>query len=327
MEPQPSRPRIDPIEALAVLWKRRKFIAIFVGSVTGLSIVVSLLVPPYYKSTATILPETQSGKLATLGGLSDLAALAGVNVGGEGSLVKLYPTIVKSEAVLKDVIYTMYKTTEFPDSVNLIQYWELKDKKPGGAYDAALKVLREELDVSMDLKTSVLTILYATKEPKLSADIVNNVVDGLDKFILTKRTTSASEQRKFIEGRLAEVKQDLTKSENALKDFREQNAQVRSPQLLLEQGRLERDLQINTALFVELKKQYEIAKIEEVKNMPVINVLDMARPAVIKDSPKRSRIVLVAFLFSLAGVIVYVLGYEYYHTDMVHWMKKLRNLV
>lgn len=319
------RPRIDLVESLAVLWKKSKFIAIFTGMVTAISVIVSLLLPPYYKSTATILPEKQSSKLSSLGGLSDLAALAGVNVGAEGSLVKLYPTIVKSEAVLKDVIYAKYTTDEFRDSVNLIQYWQIEEKKPGGAYEKALKALREGLDVSMDLKTSVLGISIESKEPKLSADIVNNVVDGLDKFILTKRTTSASEQRKFIEGRLVEVRADLTKSENALKTFRERNSQVRSPQLLLEQGRLERDLQINNTLFIELKKQFEIAKIEEVKNMPVINVLDLARPAVFKEGPKRRVIVVMTSLLALVAAVAYVVGDRYYRVDILEWFKKVRS--
>ncbi len=324
-QPQPPVRRIDPVEALAVIWKRRRFIAIFTGIITAISIIVSLLLPPYYKSTATILPETQSSKLASLGGLSDLAAMAGVNVGGEASLARLYPTIIQSAAVLKDVIYAKYKTDRFRDSVNLIQYWEIKDEKPGEAYEAALMALRGGLELSMDLKTSVLTIATETKEPKLSADIVNNVVDGLDKFILTKRTTSASEQRKFIEGRLAEVKDDLTRSENALKDFRERNRQVStSPELLLQQGRLERDVQLNNTLFIELKKQYEIARIEEVKNMPVINVMDLARPAVHKDKPKRTVIVVITFLLSCAVVVIYVVGEKYFRNDIVEWIKKVK---
>lgn len=240
-------------------------------------------------------------------------------------MIKLYPTIIESESVLKGVIYARYWTQEYPDSVNLIQYWNIKEKKPGGAYEDALKVLRDELDVSMDIKTNILTMFIETKEPRLSADLLNNVVEQLDRFVLTKRTTSASEQRKFIEGRLAEVKADLTRCEDALKIFRERNTQVRSPQLLLEQGRLERDLQINNALFIELKKQYEIAKIEEVRNMPVINVLDLARPAAYKSRPKRSVIVIVALLLGLAGAIMFVLGQKYYRGDIVKWIKKVRS--
>ncbi len=317
-------PHIDPFEAFGVIWKRRKLIAIVTGAVTALSVAVSLILPAYYRSSATILPETQSGKLSSLGGLTDLAALAGVNVGTEGSLVKLYPTIVKGEAVLRDVIYKKYRTQEYSDSVNLIRYWDIKEDKPGGAYDAALRKLRELLDVSMDIKTNVLTISLETKEPQLSADIINSVVDELDKFILTKRMTSASEQRKFIEGRLSEVREDLGHSEDALRNFRERNVQVRSPQLLLEQGRLEREVQINTTIFVELKKQYELAKIEEVKNTPVVNVMDVARAAAKKDWPKRTVIVLTTFLATLFAMVVYVVGERFFGREVREWVLRLR---
>ena len=73
------------------------------------------------------------------------------------------------------------------------------------------------------------------------------------------------------------MKQDLTKSENSLKEFREKNRQVLSPNLLLEQERLIRDVQINSTIYTELRKQFELVKIEEVKNIPVINVMDPAR--------------------------------------------------
>ena len=102
--------------------------------------------------------------------------------------------------------------------------------------------MRDELEVSLDAKTNVLSISLLTKEPQLSADIVNSVASELDLFVRTKRTTNASEQRKWIEGRLKEVKDDLEKSENALKNFRENNRRVTdSPQLLLEQERFIRE--------------------------------------------------------------------------------------
>ena len=124
-----------------------------------------------------------------------------------------------------------------------------------------LKALRDGLEVSLDNKTSVLSISLLTQEPKLSADIVNAVASELDLFVRTKRTTNASEERKWIEGRLKEVKNDLEKSENALEDFRETNRRVSdSPQLLLEQERFIREVQINSTLYTELKRQYELRK-------------------------------------------------------------------
>ena len=178
----------------------------------------------------------------------------------------------------------------------------------------------------MDAKTGVITISISTPEPQLAADILNEVSSELDKFIRNKRTTSASNQRKFVEDRLAEVKEDLTKAENRLKEFREKNRQVLSPQILLEQERLIRDVQINASIYTELRKQYEIVKIEEVKNIPVINVLDAARAPARKDKPKRATIVLSVFLLSFFGTLGYFILLYQYEVQILSILSKLQLL-
>ena len=326
-QPDDSASSIDIVEAIAVIWKRRKVIATTVTIAVAVSIVVSLVIPESYKSTATILPEMDKGKLSTLGGLSDLASLAGVNVGGEASLARLYPTILRSDAVLQNVVLAKYRTSKFKDSVDLIQYWEIVERKPGSAFFDGLTALKKQLEVLMDAKTSVITISIETTDRQLSADLLNNVLASLDKFIRTKKTTNASEQRKFVESRLVEVKEDLTKSENFLKDFREKNLQVRSPQLQLDEGRLLREVQINSTIFTELKKQYEIVKIEEIKNLPVINILDKANPAIYKESPKRTVLVLSTLLLTCAVVLVSVLSLHYRHAQIMSLIQRMKGIV
>ena len=299
-----EKPSFNFEKYFAVLWGSRKLIGIITATVTGAAIIISLLLPKYYRSSVTILPESNPSKLS---GLSNLASLAGVNIGGEVSLSKLYPTIVTSEAVLKNVIYQKYRTSEFADSADLLKIWHADDTDPQLAYEAMLLSLRGALEVSLDVKTSVLTISLLTKEPQLSADIVNTVASQLDLFVRTKRTSNASEERKWIEGRLKEVKVDLDQSENMLRDFRENNRRVSdSPQLLLEQERFIREVQINSTLYIELKKQYELTKIEEIKNIPIVNIMDAGRPAALWEKPRKRIIVTVSFLLSLLGGMAFV---------------------
>lgn len=326
LDTESKRSSIDYAELFSVLWGSRKLIGIITASVTVAAVIISLLLPKYYRSTVVILPETNQGKLAGLGGLSDLASLAGVNVGGEVSLSKLYPTIVKSEAVLKNVIYQRYRTKSFPDSANLFKIWDVDEEKPQLAYETMLKSLGDGLDITLDNKTSVLSISILTQEPQLSADIVNSVARELDVFIRTKRTTNASEQRKWIEGRLKEVKVDLEKSENALKDFRENNRRIAdSPQLMLEQERFIREVQINSTLYTELKKQYELTKIEEIKNIPIVNVMDAGRPTAIWEKPRKRIIVSVYFLLSILGGMGFVYLKHRYREKIVAVQSFLKN--
>jgi len=326
-QPGVSESRIDWMNILSILWNSRKFIGIVTGVVTALAIIYSLILPESFKSTAVILPDADKSKLGSLGGISDLAAIAGISVGGEGSIVKLYPTILKSESVLRGVIYAKYQTKEFSDSVNLIQYWRIKDKNPERDYEVALQNLRAGLDVAMDLKTAVLTMSIETSEPQLSADILNTVIGTLERFIRTKRNTNASEQRKWIEARLIEVKEDLSKAENVLKNFREKNRSISgSPQLLLDQERFMREVQINATMYTELKKQYELVKIEEIRTTPIINVMDYARAAASKERPKRRNIVLVWLMLAFVGSGSYRVVEKMYGKNIQNWYGKFRRL-
>jgi uncharacterized protein involved in exopolysaccharide biosynthesis len=320
--------RIDWMNILSLLWQSRKFIGIVTGVVTLLAIIISLLLPESFKSTAVLLPDTDKSKLPSAsGGLSDLAAMAGVNVGGEASVVRLYPTILKGESVLQAVIAAKYQTKEYPDSVNLIQYWKIKEKNAERDFEVALLNLRTGLDVSLDLKTAVLTMSIETEEPQLSADILNNTIRAADKFIRTKRNTNASEQRKWIDARLVEVKADLSKAENTLKDFREKNRSISgSPQLLLDQERLMREVQINSTIYTELKKQYELVKIEEIRTTPIINVMDYARAAAKKEHPKRSIIVLVSMMLAFVGSCGYRIIEQKYWKNIQDWYGTFRRI-
>ena len=69
---------IDWLSLISVLWSSRKLIAMVTGIATvGAAIVSFFVLPEYFKSTATLLPETEKGRLAAMGGLSDLARESG----------------------------------------------------------------------------------------------------------------------------------------------------------------------------------------------------------------------------------------------------------
>jgi len=87
-------------------------------------VLLFFVVSPFYESTVTILPD-YGNKNTNLSQLSDLAAMAGVKV-GEGAPTEIYQVLVTSESVLSPVIYKKYSTKEYKDSVNLIQYFDIK---------------------------------------------------------------------------------------------------------------------------------------------------------------------------------------------------------
>lgn len=296
---------IDYFEILSLLWLKRKFIFLVTLITTMIFIGVTFLMTPTYLSSTVILPDMGKDKLGPLG---DLASLAGINIGGEVILVKLYPDIIQSEAVLTPVINKQYKSNFFDKPVNLIEYFEIEEETPRRTQEVVLERMRKLLKIEMSQKTGLLTYSIETKDAQVSADILNTITAELNNFLLTKKTTNAGEQRKWIEVRLKEVKSDLAKAENSLKEFRDKNRRISdSPQLLLEQERLIRDVTIQTTIYSTLIQQFEVAKIEELKYVPIINVLDEAKPAAKKNSPKRRLFVTIGFFLSFFGAIGYVI--------------------
>lgn len=286
------------------LWRQRKKFVYFNVAVLVIALAVLLfLVKPYYVSEVTILPDYGS-KETTLSQLSSLASLAGVSV-GQGSPTGVYQNLLTSEAVLYPMIYAKYKTEEFKDSVNLIQYFKVKpdESLPANLRDRDMflkefeSLAKSRITTDLDKMTNILTISVKMPEAGLSSDVVNNIVTSLDSYIRTKRKSFATDQMEYIQKRMVQVQDSLADAENKLKNFREQNrVVVQSPELMLEQSRLTRNVEILNAVFVELSKQSELAKIDQIKDTPIVNVRDYAKNPIVKAGPKRL-VTLITILF------------------------------
>ena len=281
---------------------------------------------PYFESTITILPEYGS-KSNMLSQLSGLASIAGVNV-GEAAPTEIYQNIITSESVIAPVIYAKYKTEEFPDSVNLIQYFEVESfgknpeiQKRENFLKLYKKLTESKISADVDRMTKILNVTVTMPEAQLSADVANNLVKSLDRYIRTQRKSNATEQSFYLEKRTQQIKDSLNIAENMLKNFREDNRITsQSPNLLLEQSRLMRNVEILQTVYVELTKQLEIAKIDEIKDAPVLNVKEFAKSPVKKAGPIRSIRLIIIMFFSVLITGAYFL----YKNECMKYFKMLR---
>jgi uncharacterized protein involved in exopolysaccharide biosynthesis len=83
------------------------------------------------------------------------------------------------------------------------------------------------------------------------------------------------------------------------------------PRVSLQYARLFRDVTIQQELFSLLTEQYEKAKIQEVQDTPTVEILDRASPPEERSFPKRKRMVVIAFVFSLFVGIGLAFLFEY----------------
>ena len=108
-----------------------------------------------------------------------------------------------------------------------------------------------------------------------------------------------------------DAKSELEKSEELLTDFRNNNpANLDSPRLKMIRSRLGSTIEENRAVYITLRQQFEISKLEEVKENLLINILDNAEPAVLKAKPKRRMILLLSLILGLmSGVSNVIMRY------------------
>lgn len=295
---------MDVAKYLKVFFNNKLYILVCTGLGFAAAVFYSLLATQYYTSVTTILPNIENKQFPAF---AEFAAFAGIALNSEENPSLLYPEILRSRTILDKVIRHPYAVMGRRDTtMDLIYYWFEKEKDRYSGEELinkAIKKVRESvLVIDLDIKTSIMAIKVTTEEPELSAQIANRLTLELDDFNRNFRNIKAKEQRIFIEDRLREVKEELKRAEERLKYFREKNRRiVDSPMLLLEQERLIRDVELQNTIFVELKKQYEKTKIEEVKNTPMIDILDKASVPTERCRPKRR--ILVIFITCVSFVI------------------------
>ena len=173
--------------------------------------------------------------------------------------------------------------------------------------DLALLALGERMGVSLDRKTGVVYLSVTTRYPGLSAAVVHGFLDELNDYNVNKRQSKASANEHFIAQRLDQIKTELAQAEDSLLVFKRQNQNFETagdPTLQLELERRERASVLKTEEFALMTKQYELAKIDAVKDVPVVNILDSGAVPIEKSWPHRSVYLFSALLFSLFGGIV-----------------------
>jgi uncharacterized protein involved in exopolysaccharide biosynthesis len=87
---------------------------------------------------------------------------------------------------------------------------------------------------------------------------------------------------------------------------------------------LSRQLAMQEGIYEILTKQYELAKVQEAKEIPTIKVLDEPQVPERKSSPHRSLIVLVGVLVSAFAGIMWIVACKLWEiTDDCHPVKEI----
>jgi uncharacterized protein involved in exopolysaccharide biosynthesis len=141
--------------------------------------------------------------------------------------------------------------------------------------DKVVARLRKAVNVSVASRTGVVRVAVSGPSPALAIAVNQRLLDLLNEFNNETRRSQASAERRFAGERLDEVRAELRQAEDRLLTFLTNNrAYANSPLLTFEHERLAREVSYQHGLYETLAQAFERAKLEEVRDLPVITTVE-----------------------------------------------------
>lgn len=316
------------IDLLLILWKGKYIIIACTVLATVAGMIYALTAQEIF-STSTLF-VTKTGGSSGEGNLDQIASLAGINLGISNNNVD--PSEYLDKVIEdKNFISTLFERKWYykGDSLPLEVILEIKPDNTLDNWEyvyfmSKLEAIRKDgiINISKDSKKGILTLTTNAPCPQLSYDLNMYTIDYLSDYIRNSLKTQAKEKRTFIEERIKETKDELVKAENALARFKERNNLSQAPQVVLEEARLMRKVSLNQEVYIQFQKQYELAKIQELDNQTLIQIVKNPEIPVKRSQPKRTLIVMVSFI---GGVFMGVFGAFIWYALYIAFKKKLFN--
>lgn len=200
----------------------KKFVAITVTIFVAVTIALSFIIPQQYIATSSLLPPKKDGGQAGLSSFIQNFTGGGLSLGniGQSDQSKVFGEIVKSRTV----------------SEYIIDKLKLKERKPYSeiSRDKLVKFVNSSLTVDVD-KSGVIFITaesFTNYIPgsddskiasKLSADLANAAVEGLDLVIRDRNMSSARQSKEYVEKEITSYNKKLDSIEAKLEKFQRDN--------------------------------------------------------------------------------------------------------
>lgn len=286
--------------SVLVRYRRQILIAMVVG---GTVAAIPVLFKQYaYKATASFAPQNSDAGKA---GISALAGAFGISVpsGNLSQSPQFYAELLTSRAILVPILSDTFAVPELKGvRLTIPELFEINGLAADRTSELAVTTLTSAIRPEVNKSTGIVTVSVTTPWRSVSLALVQALLKQVNSFNLQTRQSQASDERRFIEGRLTVVQSSLQVSEGRLESFLRTNRQImNSPELVLARDRLQRDVDLNQQVVTSLSQSLEDARIREVRDIPVIAVIE---PPLAQTTPEsRGRLRRGLLGVTLGGII------------------------
>lgn len=343
-QPQEEQ-EIDLLELALKVWAERKFILKACGCAVIVGLVIAFSIPKEYTATATIAPEISDGKSG--GGLSSLAAMAGLNMntssGADAIYPDLYPDIVASTPFITGLFDVHVQDLKakvdttlycYLDEYQRAPWWSAVISAPFNALGWALSLFKDEavegdskldpfhltkdeaavavalskrIGISVDKKTGLTTLTVTMQDARISACLTDTVLSRLQDYITEYRTTKARKDFQFQQGLFERKKKEYEKAQDEYAKFADANKNIILLSYRAEQERLENEMRLAYNVYTSVAQQLQMSEAKVQEITPVYTVVEPATIPIKASKPSKPMILIGIVFLTGVGCVGWIL--------------------
>jgi uncharacterized protein involved in exopolysaccharide biosynthesis len=332
---------VDLKAVVIYIWKGRGYLVKIAFLFLLVGFVIAISIPKEYTCTIKLVPEGTKSSIS--GNMSNLAAMAGINIGtaGEnGITLTLFPDVVKSIPFLTDLINTQIPGKDAGSErtlynyldkdvrqpwwgtilsspfylIDLIRHGHNKEKdkeinpyKLTSIQELNYLKLNERINVSLDKKTGIISAGVTLQDPVVSAIIADSLVNKLGRYVINYRTKKAKQDFDFALKMFADAKQEYYATQKRYASYMDANKNIILESVRIEQEKLKNEQSLAYSVYSSLAQQLESAKLKVQEQTPCITIIEPARVPVKKSNTSRLKIMLMCGFLGLLGGAVKVI--------------------
>ena len=338
MEVEKSYIEIDLISVLKQLWIKKRFIFSVVAIFIVLGVLVSFMRTRNFEARTSFVPQSSSSSKGLKGKLGGLAALAGINIGAEGSSdisPTLYPKIANSIEFKKALLKEQFYFQKYKQKLTFAEFIKKEKEKEGvREMDSQRKLFWEEIKnaeneniLSLDFETynlceklgkrvnilvneegGYISVVCNLPDRIAAAELTEKAKNILQASVIKLRIKKAKEKLKFLEARAEEKKLEYDQAQFALAQYRDANKNVSTEIAKTQLQRLESNYNLIFSLYSEFLQQIETQRIQVKSDTPIFTVIEKTSIP-IKPVGKSAIFIIaififIGFIFSIGTVLI-----------------------
>ncbi len=157
------------------------------------------------------------------------------------------------------------------------------------------KAVREKVGVSVDNKTSIITVTVNAQHPEVAYQVSGKVIDKIKFYVSDYRTSKARHDMKYYEQLFEDAQREYYDAQHRYATYMDANQGVVLQRVMTERDRLQNEMQLKYNLYNTCAQQLQAAKAKLQQDTPVFAVI--SAPSIPLESANSRMMPLVALTF------------------------------